>query len=289
MITIAEVNVENTQLNCVSNPIYQSRFQKLEKSLNDLFLKELNSPDSIFISIAPNVVKRIAMFLSGMVFRPVAIGVCGETASGKSTIVLDSIEIIENFAKEFLTKNIITRINTDDYYFDRSKEVEKAGSIAEFAQNYDFDIPEAIELSLMKKHIQKLLNNQEVFLPKYDMSGTTKRFDNHTLAKPSPIVITEGIYTLIDGIADIFDFKIYVDIDKSIQKKRFFERAQQRGLGDSANKIYENASQKALIYIYPCAKNADIILDGGTPRENYKNFISSLTELVEAYYYNFAV
>lgn len=289
MITAAEVNVKDTQSNRVSNPIHQSRFQKLENCLNELFLKELNSHDSIFIKVSPSIVKKIAMFMSGLSFRPAAIGVCGETACGKSTIVMDTIEILENFAQEFSLDSIITRINTDDYYYDRSEEVKKAGSFAAFAKNYDLDIPDAIELSLMKKHIKMLLNRQEVFLPKYDMSGTAKRFENHKKAKPSPVVISEGIYTLIDDISDIFDFKIYVDIDKSVQKRRFYERAQQRGLGSSADVIFENASQKARIYVHPCIENADIVINGEASREKYKSFIISLLTSLELTYYNFAL
>lgn len=289
MTVVADASVENKELSWISNPIYHSRFQKLEKSLNDLFLKELNSSDSIFINIKPHVVKKTAKFLSGMTFRPAAIGVCGETASGKSTIVKDSMEIIQDFCHELLLKNPVTRINTDDYYYDRSKEIEKAGSFAEFAKNYDFDIPEAIELNLMKKHVQTLLNRQEVYLPKYDMSGTGKRFENHTLAKPSSIIIAEGIYAIHEEIADIFDFKIYVDINKSIQKERFFERAQQRGLGASADKIFKNAAQKAKIYVHPCAQNADIILNGKTSREKYKSFVNSMLLVLKSTYYNFAV
>lgn len=289
MAVFTGISVKNKNLDGVTNPINQSCLQKLEIALNDLFLKELNSPNSIFVNIAPNVIKKIALFLSGMAFRPAAIGICGETACGKSTIVLDSLEVIENFAKEFLVEDLITRINTDDYYYDRSKEVKEAGSFAEFVKNYDLDVPDAIELSLMKKHIQMLLNRQEVTLPKYDMSGTAKRNDNHRVAKPSSIIISEGLYPLVNGIADVFDFKIYVDIDKEIQKKRFYERAAQRGLGDSADKIFKNASQKAAIYIHPCAKNADIILNGETSRERYKSFICSFLNLIEATYYNFAV
>lgn len=286
MKTITDSSLKNVELNCVSNPIYQSRFQKLEKSLTDLFIKELNSNSSIFIKIAPNVIRKIAIFLSGIASRPAAIGFCGETASGKSTIVLDSIETINNFSQEFLLKNIVTRINTDDYYYDRSKEVELAGSFAEFAKNYDLDVPDAIELSLMKEHIEMLLSNQCVHLPKYDMSGTAKRFDNHSFVTPSPIIISEGLFNLVDEIAEVFDFKIYVDVTKEVQKRRFFERAQQRGLGDSAERIFENASKKASIHIHPCAKNADIILNGEAPRERYKHFISSFLLLVEAIYYN---
>ena len=209
MNTIVKSNLKTTDKNCVSNPIYQSRFQKLEKSLTELFLKELRAENSIFIKVDPSVIKKAALFLSKMVSRPVAIGVCGETASGKSTIVMDSMDTIENFSQEFLLENLVTRINTDDYYYDRSEEVIKAGSFAEFTKTYDLDVPHAIELGLMKQHIQMLLSHKEVYLPKYDMSGTAKRYENQILAKPRPIVVSEGLFTLVDGIQDAFDFKIY--------------------------------------------------------------------------------
>lgn len=289
MRTIVDENLKSIEKSCVTNPICQSRFQKLEKSLNDLFERELNTKDSIFIKVDPHVVRKAAIFLSGMALRPASIGVCGETASGKSTIVLDSIDTIDNFSQEFLLKNIVTRINTDDYYFDRSEEVKKAGSFANFTKTYDLDVPQAIDLALMKEHIQMLLNKQDIFLPKYDMSGTAKRFDNHTLAKPSPLIISEGLFTLVDEIADVFDFRIYVDVTKSVQKRRFYERAQQRGLGDSADRIFQNASDKAEIYIRPCAKNADIIFDGEAPRERFKQFMGSFLLLVESVYYNLTV
>lgn len=291
MTIAAEVNAKRVEVNnYLSNPLRQSQFKSLEKALNDLILKELNSQDSIFIKISPHIVSKIAFFLSGAAKRPASIGVCGETASGKSTIVLDSISIIESFCQEFLTKHrTVTRINTDDYYYDRSEEVQKAGSFAAFVKNYDLDVPEAIELSLMKKHVQTLLNGNDVILPKYDMSGTAKRIKHNEITKPSSIIMAEGIYTLIEGIEDVFDFKIYVDIEKSVQKERFFQRAQQRGLGDSAEKIFENATQKAMIYVNPCKKNADIIFNGKTSRERYKKFINSVVELLEAHYYNFAV
>ncbi len=289
METITDTNLKYIERSSASSPMHQSRFQKLERALNDLFLKELNSERPIFIKIAPNVVKKIALFLSGMALRPAAIGVCGETASGKSTIVLDSIETINNFSQEFLLPNMVTQINTDDYYFDRSKEVEEAGSFAEFTKNYDLDVPQAIDLSLMRKHIKMLLSNQDVFLPKYDMSGTAKRFDNHTLAKPSPIIISEGLYPLVDEVADVFDFRIYVDVTQPVQKARFYERAQQRGLGTSADRIFKNATEKASIYIHPCAKNADIILNGEVSRDKFKKFVNSFLILVESVYYNLMV
>ena len=159
--------------------------------------------------------------------------------------------------------------------------VKAAGSFAEFAKHYDLDVPHALELELMSKHIKELLSGKSVYLPKYDMSGTAKRFDNYTLANPSKIVISEGLFTLTDKIKDAFDFKIYVDIEEKVQKDRFYVRAAERDLGDSADGIYKNAAQKAEIYIRPCKKDADIVLSGEAVRARYKAFMNKLICIVQ--------
>lgn len=255
--------------------------QYIEKRLNKIFFDEINSSDSIFKKVSNNAVYKMALFLSGHITRSCSIGIAGETASGKSTIAYDIINTIEAFAQEYCLENVITRINTDDYYYDRSEMVKAAGSFAEFAKHYDLDVPEALELELMKKHIKQLLFGDTVYLPKYDMSGTAIRRDNVTKAVPSKIIISEGLFTLTEKIADAFDFKIYVDVSHQVQKDRFYERAQARGLGDSADEVYENASSKAKIHIHPTAMKADIVLSGEADRAAYKRFINKILALAE--------
>lgn len=270
-------------VSCISNNLdCDLDLDRLEKRLNNVFETELLSKDSIFLYYNPDIIRKIVLFLSRDIERPVAIGICGETASGKSTIVQDSIDKIFELTHKVINKKLVTRINTDDYYYDRSKEVIAAGSFAAFASNYDLDIPQAIELSLMKEHITSLLSHKSVYLPHYDMSGTAKRNDKAYFAKYAPVIISEGLFALNNEISDVFDFKIYVDIEKDIQKKRFFERAMQRGLGDSANKIFDNASSKAETYVWPCKKDADIILNGKTSRDKYRQFVSNLVKIVLA-------
>lgn len=268
----------------VSSPIYD--LNVVERQLFKIFEDELNSSTPVLLAYNHHAIRKLAMFLTGEIKRSASVGIAGETASGKSTITLDIIETIELFAKVFNTGDVITRVNTDDYYYDRSEEVKKAGGMAEFAKNYDFDVPEALELDLMCKHIQELLSGRSVMLPKYDMSGTTIRWDNHTLAKPSKIIISEGLFTLTEKIRNAFDFKIYVDIDNEIQKERFFIRANERGLGESAQKIYDNASNKAKIYIRPCRLNADIVLSGEAQRSGYKIFLNKILSIVEQLHFS---
>lgn len=258
----------------------------IEKRLINIFEDELQSPNSILIKVSDSVIKRLALFLSGTVERACSIGIAGETASGKSTITYDIIDTIEAFAQEYCVNNAITRINTDDYYYDRSDMVKKAGSFAEFAKHYDLDVPEALELELMKKHIQQLQNGQIVYLPKYDMSGTAIRNDNVTKAVPSRIIISEGLFTLTEKIVDAFDLKIYVNVSEKAQKERFYRRAAERNLGSSGDEVYNNARQKAKIHIHPSAKNADIILSGEADRKAYKHFINKILGIVKELHYS---
>lgn len=274
-----KANVTIPQLS--AKPQNKVLLQYVEKRLNKIFFDEINSSDSIFKKVSNNAVFKMALFLSGHITRACSIGIAGETASGKSTIAMDIIDTIQAFADEYELKNVITRLNTDDYYYDRSEMVKQAGSFAEFAKHYDLDVPEALELELMKKHIKQLLFGDTVYLPKYDMSGTAIRRDNVTKAVPSKIIISEGLFTLTEKVVDAFDFKIYVDVSHEVQKERFYKRAQERDLGDSADEVYENASSKAKIYIHPTAMKADIVLSGEADRAAYKKFINKILSLVE--------
>ncbi|PWL74240.1 hypothetical protein DBY21_09485 [Candidatus Gastranaerophilales bacterium] len=261
-------------------------FQSIEKKLNKIFADEMDSSDSIFKYVSSNAIHKMALFLSGAKGRACSIGIAGETASGKSTITLDIIDTIEAFANEYCIENAITRINTDDYYYDRSEMVKKAGSFAEFAKHYDLDIPEALELELMKEHIRALLNGKTVWLPKYDMSGTAIRKDNVTRAVPAKIIISEGLFTLTEKVVDAFDFKIYVDVSANIQKERFYKRAAERNLGSSSDEVYNNAASKAKTHIHPTISNADIILSGEADRQAYKKFINKIIDIVKELHYN---
>ncbi len=262
-----------------TSPIDDLHFAEMK--LFKIFEDELHSTNSILLDYRPQTIYKLAKFITGKILRSVSIGIAGETASGKSTITQDMINTIHLFEERLNLENLITRVNTDDYYYDRSKEVKEAGGIAEFAKGYDFDVPEALELDLMYTHIKKLLSGVSVMLPKYDMSGTTKRWDNHTLAEPSKVIISEGLFTLTEKVRDAFDFKIYVDVDNEIQKERFFIRAKERGLGACADSIYRNASEKAKYYIRPCRFHSDVVLSGEAHRTRYKIFLNKILALIE--------
>ena len=275
---------ETKSQNFVTKP--SANTDELEHYLFNIFEKELNTPDSVLLSYNPITIKKIAGYLSGKIQMPASIGIAGETASGKSTITKDLIDTIESFALEFGIEDAITRVNADDYYYDRSEMVKAAGSFSEFIKTYDLDVPEALELELMHENIKELLSGQATYLPKYDMSGTAIRHDNFTYAEPSKVIISEGLFVLTDKVKDAFNFKIYVDIAEDTKRERFFRRASERGLGESAQSLYENANKKAEFYIKPCKKHADIVLSGAAERIKYKNFLNKIIGIIQEMYFS---
>ena len=138
----------------VSSPL--ENLHRTEVMLFRIFEEEMKSENPVLLGYSQSAIHKAAKFLTGAVERSASIGIAGETASGKSTVTLDVIDTIEEFADKYKLKSLVTRVNTDDYYYDRSEEVKKAGGMAEFAKTYDFDVPEALELDLMYKHIKEL-------------------------------------------------------------------------------------------------------------------------------------
>ncbi len=259
----------------------EAKFGFVLQELYSIFKNYEKQETPVFIYIKDGLIEKIAYLLTQTNSNPISLGVAGESASGKSTITYDIIESIENFALKHDFENIITRVNTDDYYYDRSKEVKAAGGFDNFVKNYDFDSPEAQELDLMSSHIKKLKKGNSVWLPKYDMSGTAKRFDNHIPAHPGKIIISEGLFTLTEKLQNAFDFKIFVHIDEQVQKQRWYSRAKQRGINGSADEMYNKILEKSKQNVRPTQHHADIIINGEASRNLYKMFIADILSIIE--------
>lgn len=260
----------------------EAKFHSIETQLHNLFTEYAKQDDPVFLSIRAGLIQKIAYFLCGASSRPISIGVAGASASGKSTIAFDMIGCIDNFEKKHKFENIITRVNTDDYYYDRSAEVIAAGGFDNFVKNYDLDSPDALELDLLCHHIENLKKGKDVWLPKYDMAGTAKRYDNHTVAHPGKVIITEGLFTLTEKVRGAFDFKIFVHVDEDIQKERWLKRAKERGIDKSAEQMYEDITQKAKRNIHPTKEHADLIVNGNISRNRYKMFVTDILDIVES-------
>ncbi|MBQ8476003.1 hypothetical protein IJ531_02975 [bacterium] len=203
--------------------------------------------------------------------------IAGESASGKTTLV-------DNAAKACLksdTNNVYTVISCDDYYKDASLELQSAGNYEKlFESGFSFDTPDAIDLDLMKEHLIKLKNGEEIYSPLYNFVTCVSQKDK-VLKKPAKLILNEGLYVLNERLRDIIDVKIYVYTPFETIKERWFLRATSRGkTGLAAQMQFHDVNQTAFRHIRPTMDIADVVINGMTTQLYIEDFINELIEAI---------
>ncbi len=100
-------------------------------------------------------------------------------------------------------------ISLDDYYVDREKSpLDENGE-------FDYEHINALNIELLNKQLQDLLDGKDVFLPKYSFKeGNSVLSDTPTRLNKNEILVIEGIHALNPQltalISDDVKFKIYV-------------------------------------------------------------------------------
>ena len=185
------------------------------------------------------------------------IGIAGESASGKTTFVQNTIKAMVGDKD-----HLYTVVCCDDYYKDTSKELKEAGSYeALFATGFSFDTPLAVDLDLMHQHLKMLKNGESFKTPVYDFVTCERSWGE--IKKPAKIILNEGLYVLNEGLRDIMDVKVYIYTPFEVIKDRWFKRAISRGkTGEAAQMQFKDVNTTAQTYIRPAYQISDVILNG---------------------------
>lgn len=184
--------------------------------------------------------------------KPVTlIALCGESAAGKTTLINRLIEKNKN----------ISVISADHYYKDISDLIERFGSFTCLVESgYDAESASAFQMLRLVRDIKTLKQGHGIWMPFYDMTNG-RSVPEAKWFEPQKTVIIEGICTFYEPIRDLFDFKIYLQADKERQKRRYFERAIERGQNpDEVKKQFKLVCQAALKNIIPNQKYADLVV-----------------------------
>lgn len=184
--------------------------------------------------------------------RPILLGICGGTGSGKSTVAKSIFES--------LPRTNIAIIEQDAYYKDQSD----LSYDERIKTNYDH--PLAFDTELLISHLTDLLNNKSIEKPEYNFSNHNRELETTTI-EPRDIIILEGIMILEDArLRKLMDIKIFVDTDADIRVIRRITRdIQERGRTlDSVIKQYTSTVKPAHEqFVEPTKKYADIIIPEG--------------------------
>lgn len=203
--------------------------------------------------------------------------IAGESASGKTTLVNNTA----NACLKTDNNNIYTVVSCDDYYKDASLELKSAGSYEKlFESGFSFDTPDAIDIDLMKEHLIKLKNGQEIYSPLYNFVTCESKKDE-VLKRPAKFILNEGLYVLNQRLLDIVDVKIYVYTPFDVIKDRWFARATSRGkTGLAAQMQFHDVNQTAFRHIRPTMDIADVVINGMTTQKYIEDFINELIKAI---------
>ena len=175
-------------------------------ALNKILEEDKKEEQPLFLKISDTLIMNIARKVVHDRKKTFLIGITGESASGKTVFVDNTINACIKEKKD----GIYTVIRCDDYYKDTSKELQEAGSYEElFKTGFSFDTPEVIDLDLMKNHLAALKEGMTIKSPRYDFVTCESNPDGDE-KKPAKVILTEGLYVLNEGIRDIMDVKVYV-------------------------------------------------------------------------------
>jgi len=227
----------------------------------------------LFLKTSENLILNIAKKVVHDKKRTFLIGITGESASGKTVFVDNTIKACVKDKKE----GIYTVIRCDDYYKDTSKELQEAGSYEElFKTGFSFDTPDVIDLELMKSHLIELKKGNTITSPKYDFVTCVSN-PNGDIKKPAKVILTEGLYVLNENVRDVMDVKVYVYTPLEVIKDRWYKRAALRGkTGAAADLQFKDVNQTAQKYIRPAYQISDAVINGMVSQE----YIQEITDKI---------
>jgi uridine kinase len=186
--------------------------------------------------------------------KPIIIGIAGASGSGKSTV---RRTIVKSLHQE------ISYIKHDSYYKDISK-------LDNQNMNINFDHPNALETSLLVKHLKVLKSGKSVAIPSYNYR-TNKRNKETITVKPTKAMIVEGILIFVEKqLRDLLDIKVFVDTDLDECILRRIQRdVKERGRTlDSVIKQYLSTVKPMFHqFVEPSKRYADISIHRGGKNE----------------------
>lgn len=191
---------------------------------------------------------------SGQMKEALVVGLCGGSASGKTTVAK---RIIEELNVQW-----VSLLSMDSFYKVLSEEQHELANRNE----YDFDHPDAFDFDLIIKTLNELKKGKQVHIPIYNFTTHSRESRTKTVYGAN-VVIFEGIMAFASKeLIDIMDIKIFVDTDADIRLARRLKRdITERGRNiDSVIAQYNKYVKPSFeYYIAPTMAYADIIVPRG--------------------------
>ncbi|KAF1743743.1 hypothetical protein MXB_3977 [Myxobolus squamalis] len=198
------------------------------------------------------------------------IGLCGGSASGKTTVA-------RNITERINVPWVVT-LNLDSFYKVLTPEQHEESNRME----YDFDHPDAIDFNLAIKILKNMKIGKTVKIPIYDFTTHTRLKNKSSVVYGANVIIVEGLMTFYPKeLLDILDFKIFVETDSDLRLCRRVKRDMEerdRELSSILLQYTKFVKPNFDKYISSLVELADIVIPCNTYNESAIDMIARLIE-----------
>lgn len=176
------------------------------------------------------------------------LGICGGTASGKTTI---ASKLKEKFG------NKLAILNCDNYYYSREDlDLEQRKKV-------NYDMPDTIDIGRILEDVRRLKSGISIEQPIFSFKSLLREGDT-ILTNPATILVIDGIFSLyFKELRELCDFNIFLDVDSEIRFARRLIRdttIHNRSVEFVINQYLTMAKPMHDIFVEPYKRYADIII-----------------------------
>ena len=241
----------------------------LQTKFKQILAYDKKSERPIFKSIKPDFIAKFTKRIINNPDKRILIGICGESASGKTTICKRIRKSISKFNMP------VSIISADNYFKDISDLIMHYGSFDKLMEaGYDLDSPKNFNLEQLKEDLLVLAQGQDTMLPNYVPDGTGVSIPKSVPAKSQKIIVVEGMASMYGDVPEVFDVNVFVDIDDETQKQWYLGRATERNqTEENALKQFEYIKSVAEVYIQPKKSEADIIINATSSLDYFEQIL----------------
>lgn len=134
---------------------------------------------------------------------------------------------------------------------------------------HNFDVPDAIDQTLLIQHLGHLVSGGTVDVPEYDFATHTRSGKCRGVSAHGKIILVEGLFALYwEEVRQLLSAKVFLDLDSEKSLTRRIER-DVRERGRSAESVKQQFRETVLPmydrYIAPTRRFADLVLSADAP------------------------
>lgn len=189
--------------------------------------------------------------------KPLVIGICGGSGSGKTSF-------IRSLRQAFSTAELCI-ISQDDYY----RPIQEQQTDAEGIHN--FDRPAAVDKKALRNDLERLLRGEVVERLEYTFNNPLA-LPAKLVFHPAPVIIVEGLFVFhFKRLRPYFDLKLFVNAKENLKVIRRIRRDQiERNypIEDVLYRYEHHVLPAYERYVLPYREEADLVINNNDDFES---------------------